>query len=1010
MFKKEVIREEGEPVLFKLNTILQIPLIQIPEDKTKINITYLLIDPFVSVRIYWDENLKEVIYKIQEPELDENERTVLNLIEEGIKELINISLVNIKDQNVVIEYLEKSARILLTELRIRISVDSFIKIMYYIYRDFIGLNDLEPLMRDPFIEDIECNGIGTPIYIVHRKLRNLKTNLTFTSIPYLANLVEKIAQRCGKYVSYANPLLDGSLPDGSRANATYTQDISTKGPTITIRKFTKDPWTPTKLMKNKTVSPEMLAYLWLLLENESNIMVIGGTGSGKTSLLNSIAFFIPPPARIVSIEDTHELQLMHENWLPSVSREATSGFGGAARQGEVSLFDLLKESFRQRPDYVIVGEIRGSIRGNEEVVIVDNNITKRIPIKDLEGKDLTNIYVPTLDMDLKVSLKRLNYFIKHPPRNKLVEIITRTGRRVTVTEDHSLFTVKDLKVGPIETKNLRVGSRIIIPEVMPFGFNDINSILLTDYIKDLRVAEVQPLVKKAISLIGQDKANKLCNCLARQYCRIKTESNIPFSLFEKLMKEARIPYNTKELRVKSGNGRILNNNFQLNEGFWRLIGYYLSEGHLRTGSLVISNNDKRVIEDVTKLSIELFGIKPKYRKTYGWGVCTQIIIHNSIVARLLISLGCGKTESKRIPSIVYGLSRNKICALLKGLYSGDGSFYNNEVDFVSKLDKLAEDVLYLLSCLGIVGRICFQKNKYRVRFKRIEDATKFLKYVGFVQKFPKILQKGVTHTVGNSVNFSINDLKSLRLPRKFRHLRRYMQCSKYYLKKIIDELDIQDENVKKFVNGEFYIDEVKEIKQIYLTKPEPVYDLSISPTENFIGGFGGIILHNSEAYVLFQGMASGHSCMGTMHAEDVVTMIRRLETQPINLSPTLVDSLDAVCVMSQVKIKDEPARKLTAIVEILSVSEEKGKAATNTAFVWNPANDKFMFKTDLKVFDKIIQQKGITKDQLIKEFQTRVKLLIEMYKRNILEIADVHGIINEYYKNPQGVLKRLNIT
>src|SRR3989344_676477 len=226
MVKKEVI-EQREAILFSIKNP-QIPSLSIPEDKTKINLTYSLIEPFVSVRIYWDENLKEVIYKIQEPELDENERTVLHLIEEGIKELINISLVNIKDEGIVIEYLEKSARILLTELRIKISMDSFLKIMYYIYRDFIGLNDLEPLMRDPFIEDIECNGIGTPVYIVHRKLRNLKTNLTFTSIPYLAGLVEKIAQRCGKYVSYANPLLDGSLPDGSRVNSIYTQDISTK--------------------------------------------------------------------------------------------------------------------------------------------------------------------------------------------------------------------------------------------------------------------------------------------------------------------------------------------------------------------------------------------------------------------------------------------------------------------------------------------------------------------------------------------------------------------------------------------------------------------------------------------------------------------------------------------------------------------------------------------------------------------------------------------------------------
>jgi len=125
----------------------------------------------------------------------------------------------------------------------------------------------------------------------------------------------------------------------------------------TVRKFTKEPWTPIHLMKFKTLSPEILAYLWLLIENGSNIMVIGSTGTGKTTFLNAIAFFIPPSDRVVSIEDTRELQLKHENWLPSVTREGV-GFG-VNKQGEVTLFDLLKESFRQRPDYIIVGEIRG---------------------------------------------------------------------------------------------------------------------------------------------------------------------------------------------------------------------------------------------------------------------------------------------------------------------------------------------------------------------------------------------------------------------------------------------------------------------------------------------------------------------------------------------------------------------------------------------------------------------------------------------------------------------------
>jgi len=329
-------------------------------DKTKVDFRYPLIIPYAYAHIYWDASGGELIYKIEEPVLDDHEKDVFTILEKGIKELINISFISVKDEKTLIEYLEKNVRILLDELSVTVEKTTYLKIMYYLYRNFVGLNKIEPLMADPNIEDIECNGINSPMYIVHRSLKNLKTNITYLTIEELQNFVEKLAQKAGKYISYSNPLLDGTLPDKSRINATFTQDISSKGPTFTVRKFTKIPYTPIKLMELGTVSPEFLAYCWLLIEYGMNILIVGGTGSGKTSLLNGLAFFIPPQARVVSIEDTRELQLIHENWLPSIAREGvglTTSEG--TKIGEITLFDLLKESFRQRPDYVIVGEIRG---------------------------------------------------------------------------------------------------------------------------------------------------------------------------------------------------------------------------------------------------------------------------------------------------------------------------------------------------------------------------------------------------------------------------------------------------------------------------------------------------------------------------------------------------------------------------------------------------------------------------------------------------------------------------
>jgi flagellar protein FlaI len=232
--------------------------------------------------------------------------------------------------------------------------------MYYIYRNFLGYNEIEPLLQDPNIEDISCDGIGLPIYVIHRRFGSLKTNVVFEDLEDLREFVIKLAERCGRYVTYAEPILDGTLPDGSRVSATLAGDVATRGPTFTIRKFGEKPFSPIEQIELGTASSEMLAYYWYLIEHGSSMFLTGGTATGKTSFLNTLCMFIPPEAKIVSIEDTREIRIPHEHWVSGLVRV---GFGiplpTGEKYGEVTLFDLLKESFRQNPDYVIVGEVRG---------------------------------------------------------------------------------------------------------------------------------------------------------------------------------------------------------------------------------------------------------------------------------------------------------------------------------------------------------------------------------------------------------------------------------------------------------------------------------------------------------------------------------------------------------------------------------------------------------------------------------------------------------------------------
>ncbi len=337
-------------------------LISIPNFKNPslIDVRYPLMEPYAFARVRWIEEDKALKYFVIEPRLSEEEKKLLKRIENGIVEVVDIELSKLKGSKEMLNYVEKMTQSVIEELDIKIKPETYLKFLYYIFRDFVGLNEIEPLMHDPYIEDIGCDGVGIPVYVVHKKFGSIKTNIVFNDEDYLKDLVIKLAERCGRYISYAEPLLDGTLPDGSRVQATLARDVTTNGPTFSIRKFRENPFSPIELIEFGTASPEVMAYLWLAVENKLSALICGGVASGKTTLLNALSLFIPPEAKIVSIEDTRELYLPHENWIPAVAR---TGFGVPTKEGEkygeVTMFDLLKASFRQNPDYVIVGEIRG---------------------------------------------------------------------------------------------------------------------------------------------------------------------------------------------------------------------------------------------------------------------------------------------------------------------------------------------------------------------------------------------------------------------------------------------------------------------------------------------------------------------------------------------------------------------------------------------------------------------------------------------------------------------------
>jgi flagellar protein FlaI len=313
---------------------------------------YWVAEPYVFVVILFNEKSKEQLYYVAAPELSVFEHIVLETVNDKILDLLNIDEEKDKTDSKLLD--EK-----IIELIDRYSIDiepvSIYKILYYINIEFIGYGRIDVLMKDDLIEDISFNGVNSPIYLYHRKYQNIKTDIWFSK-DKINSFIVKLAQSCGKHISLSSPLVNGTLPDGSRLNVAYGTEVTPNGGSFTIRKFRKDAFTPVDLVRSKTYSSEVLAFLWLAIENGKNILVAGSTASGKTSTLNAISMFIPPKSKIISIEDTQELAIHHENWVVSITKESLTKNPNFQ---EIDMFELLRQAMRQRPEYIIVGEIRG---------------------------------------------------------------------------------------------------------------------------------------------------------------------------------------------------------------------------------------------------------------------------------------------------------------------------------------------------------------------------------------------------------------------------------------------------------------------------------------------------------------------------------------------------------------------------------------------------------------------------------------------------------------------------
>jgi archaeal flagellar protein FlaI len=366
-FRVRIPRTPGgaRPAATYLETATDVPgtfitaMPPLPDDQMKELQVTPVNPPYSYSRVTYSDRTKDYLYEVIEPQLSTHERELVDHVKQTLTRILggDIGTLSLADRRA---YLRAEAEGYFRSRGVALSPLSLERIVYYVLRDFVGYGPVDALILDADVEDISCDGVEVPLFIFHSKFESVKTNVTFADEDALNSFIVMLGQRCGKAVSVSAPILDGTTPEGHRVQATYAREVTTRGASFTIRRFKERPFTPVDLVMMGSASEEMVAYFWLAAEQGESVIICGGPASGKTSTLNAISLFIPPTSKIVSIEDTREVNLPHENWIPGATRSGTGDRGPDGKAaGELDMFDLVRAALRQRPNYIIVGEVRG---------------------------------------------------------------------------------------------------------------------------------------------------------------------------------------------------------------------------------------------------------------------------------------------------------------------------------------------------------------------------------------------------------------------------------------------------------------------------------------------------------------------------------------------------------------------------------------------------------------------------------------------------------------------------
>ncbi|MFH0714515.1 MAG: ATPase, T2SS/T4P/T4SS family [Candidatus Diapherotrites archaeon] len=979
-------------------------------------------DMKVKVSILEEKDAFVRTYFLELPEYGEGTRALMSSLKSSLIADVAISTERMMDpkfiQNTKDKFRKRAETILQKELS---SMDAPTRQMLInmLLEEMLGLGKTEFLLMDGNLEEIVINSAKEPIWVYHKKHGWLKTNIVPESESETQNYASIIARRVGKQITTLNPLLDAHLITGDRANATLFP-ISGRGNTITIRRFRRDPWTVTDVIENNTANSEVMALIWLCIQYELNILFSGGTASGKTTALNVCLPFIQPNQRVLTIED-------------SVLPETEIIFEKEGHVARSTVGQLVDEAIGS-PEF--------------EDVALENNF---------------GLKLFSMTRDGKIEFVFPSKLYRHKVQKKVLDITTESGKQVSVTADHSLFTLgENGKIESLAGKDVQKGTFLAAPRSLvyvgkPVVF-DLSQQLAKFKSAFLRSQSLPLLLEKSKTALRQSmNKNAFHSCKRNQVLR----TTLADALCE-------LP---EDGVISSKYGTTLPLKIEIDEDLAASVGLWLADGCYDSNSVLFSIVEPECREVVERIA-KRYNINVKMHSD---GITLML---NSKVFKTFFEeiLGLrGNAYTKRIPDWVFSLPEKEAAALLRGYFSGDGWQRKYDAAIRSASLGLLKDTQTLLLRFGVHLRFKPKRLKdktFEARISEVANLQRFKNAVGFLQ--PKKMQKlelacaRGRHEVSDIIPLSQEDYKRIKRALKSEVGKRYTYNSWKSWQNAYKKGHISRSRLQEIVSAQ-NLAEYKPISENDLVWEKVasvrereyegfVYDFSVPENESFV--CNNMVCHNTreltlpdylhwvplttrepnpegkgevsmldllvnslrmrpdriivgetrrqrEAEVMFEAMHTGHSVYTTIHANTADETIRRLTNPPIDIPKSSLDAVHLNVVMF--RNRRVGARRILQIAEFIQEkrSEEEERISANILYRWRPSTDTISkHQESIRLNDEISLHTGFSAEELNRDLKDKQKILEWMGKQKIRDIQSVGRVIAEYYLDADTVLKR----